>query len=222
LLNHAARYFPILEELQKYLPPNGKVVEIGSGSVGMGEFWSLPFVGCDLSFAHPPHAPMQPVICSAEALPFPDCHFDAVISSDVLEHIDPKRRRKVVSEIVRVTRTVAIVAYPCGQAAWALDQELYWHYKTRRLPLPNWLQEHMLHPFPDETLFTDLPGGWKMRIIHNESLRFHSWVMRAEIRRAWNYSFRMALRMAPGLVRRFLRYANREPCYRTIVVMTRG
>jgi methyltransferase family protein len=220
-LNHAARYFPILNELRKHLPPNGNVVEIGSGSIGIGEFWSRPFVGCDLSFVGAPRVPLLPVICSADALPFRNQQFDALVASDVLEHIPPIQRSRVVSEIFRVTRTVAIIGYPCGPHAWALDRDLHSYYRRRNLQAPQWLQEHMANPFPDDTLFLDAPSGWKKKVIPNENLRFHFWMMRAETYRVWAHSFRLALSLAPGLVRRLLLRANAAPYYRQIFVFTR-
>ena len=222
MLNRAARYFPILKELKTHLPPGGKVVEIGSGSIGIGEFWSHPFVGCELKFDPPPVPPMLPVIGSAAALPFPDQYFDASVASDVMEHIPPDLRDQVVSEIFRVTRTIAIIGYPSGQGAWESDKELHKHYVSRKLPPPVWLQEHMLSPFPDEHLFHTVPPGWDKKVINNESLRFHSWMMRTEMHTLWNKVFRRTLRHAPGLVRWSLQYANGEPYYRQIFVFTRA
>jgi len=98
---------------------------------------------------------------------------------------------------------------------------LYRDYQSRNLPPPVWLQEHMLHPFPDENLFGDLPTTWKRKIIPNETLRFHYWMMRKEMFRPWDYSFRLLLRMVPRFVERFLRRVNREPAYRKIFVLTR-
>jgi hypothetical protein len=90
------------------------------------------------------------------------------------------------------------------------------------MPPPTWLEEHMLNPFPDEKLLLDVPLGWEKTVIHNENLRFHFWMMRAETHRVWYYSFRLALLVAPGLVRWLLRYANTDPYYRQIFVFTRA
>lgn len=221
MLNRAARYFPILSELRQHLPPGGSVLEIGSGSIGIGEFWSQPFVGCELSFDPPPVGPMRPVIGSAAALPFPDESFDAVIASDVMEHIPPELRHQVTSEIFRVTRRIAIVGYPSGKQAWELDRQLREHYLSRNLPPPIWLEEHMQAPFPDEGLFHDVPAGWDMKVLNNESLRFHRWMMHAEMHQLVNRAFRRTLRTAPGMVRWMLEFANRKPYYRQIFVLTR-
>jgi predicted SAM-dependent methyltransferase len=221
LLNHAARYFPILRELREHLQPGGKLVEIGSGPVGIGEFYSHPFVGCDVSFSEPPKKPMEPVVCSADQLPFLDQSFDAVIASDVMEHIVPDKRRQVVTEIFRITRRIAIVGFPCGPKAREMDEKLYQHYQNRNRTPPLWLEEHMLNPFPEESLFAKIPDGWRIKVISNENLRFHYWMMRAETCKFWDYSFRTTLRVAPTLVRSLLDRFNGDPSYRKIFVFTR-
>jgi ubiquinone/menaquinone biosynthesis C-methylase UbiE len=154
-------------------------------------------------------------------LPFKDNAFDAVIVSDVMEHVPPRQQRQVVSEVLRVARKMVVFGYPCGQAAFELDQKLHGDYQSRHLPPPVWLEEHMLHPFPGEDLLSALPTEWKLEVIPNESLRFHYWMMRAEMFRLWNYSFRLMLRIMPRLVERLLQHANREPSYRKIFVLTR-
>ena len=221
MLNRAARFFPILRELKYQLPAGGALLEVGSGSLGLGEFWSGPFVGCDVTFASRPVKNMRAVRCSGERLPFEDSAFDAVVVSDVMEHVPPAMRKRVVAEVLRVARKVVVFGYPCGPAAFELDQKLYRDYQRRNLSPPGWLEEHMLHPFPDESLLTELPAEWKRSVIPNESLAFHYWMMRTEMFRLWNWSFRLVLIVIPGFVEAFLRRANREPSYRKIFVLTR-
>ena len=221
MLNRAARFFPILQELKPHLPSGGSLVELGSGSLGLGEFWAGPFVGCDITFSSRPAKNMRAVLCSGYQLPFKDHAFDAVVVSDVMEHVAPGQRKAVVVEALRIARKVVIFGYPCGPAAFELDQKLYRDYQSRNLPPPVWLEEHMLHPFPDEDLFVELPAGWRKKTIPNESLRFHYWMMRTEMFRLWDYSFRLLLRITPGFVERGLQSVNREPSYRKLFVLTR-
>lgn len=164
---------------------------------------------------------MRAVVCAGHQLPFEDRAFDAVVISDVMEHVLPEQRKQVLAEALRVTRKVVVCGYPCGPAAFALDQELYRHYKSRNLQPPPWLEEHMQYPFPDESLFAELPPGWTERMIPNETLQFHDWMMRSENSLLWNYTFRLALRTAPRLVEHLLERANREPSYRKIFILTR-
>jgi hypothetical protein len=221
LLNRAARFFPILRELKRHLPKGGTLLEVGSGSIGVGEFWKGSFVGCDVNFSGRPVKHMRAVLCSGHQLPFKNGAFDAMVVSDVMEHVPPALRQCVVNETLRVARKVVVFGYPCGPKAFAVDEELYQRYKQRNLAAPVWLEEHMLYPFPDESLFSELPAGWARRVIPNETLEFHAWLMRTEMFRPWDYSFRLLLRIMPRLVERFLDRANSEPSYRKIFVLTR-
>jgi hypothetical protein len=128
---------------------------------------------------------------------------------------------QVVVEALRVARKLAVFGYPCGNAAFDLDQKLHRDYQSLNIPPPVWLEEHMLYPFPNEDLLMDLPHGWNSEIIPNESLKFHYWMMKTEMSQAWNLSFRLMLRMMPGFAESLLQLVNREPSYRKIFVVTR-
>jgi len=221
LLNRAARFFPILRELKAHLADGDSLLEVGSGYLGVGEFWRGSFVGCDVAFSLPPVKNMRAVRCSGLALPFRNSAFDAVVVSDVIEHVPTDARKPFITEVLRVARKRVVFGYPCGKAAFALDRKLYEDYKCRNLPAPLWLEEHMLRVFPDEHLLDDLIGGWRKKGRPNESLAFHYWMMKAERLRFWDYLFRAALLIAPGTVERLLRYADYEPAYRKIFVLTR-
>jgi SAM-dependent methyltransferase len=216
VLNRAARYFPIVRELEKQLGETDSILEVGSGPYGLGQFYHRHFMGCDVGFAIQPRKPMTPVVATATQLPFADGSFDFVIVSDVLEHVPPDQRRTVIREALRVTRKVAVFGFPCGQQAFECDRKLADLYDRQKRDSPVWLKEHLQHPFPTEQLFEDLSREWKVWGFGNENLDFHLSMMRREMHRLWSYFFLLSLAVLPRLVEYLLRRADSEPFYRRI------
>ena len=223
MLNRAARYFPILREMRRTvgISRGSRVLEVGSGSIGLGEFYPFQFVGCDVGFVGRPRSPMLAVKCSGTKLPFRDRSFDAVVVSDVMEHVPPEWREEIVREALRVSCRLAVIAYPSGAAAFDADRRLRRDYLRRKVRPPVWLDEHMMHPFPERDLFARLPAGWRVEELPNERLSFHYRMMRMEMYRPLNYLFRMGLLALPGMVEWLLRRADGEPTYRKIFVLCR-
>jgi len=164
---------------------------------------------------------MRPVIATATGLPFGDESFDAVVVSDVLEHVPPEHRAAVIQEALRVMRRVAVFAFPCGSQAFDYDRKLAETYDREQQIRPVWLQEHMQFSFPTEQLFEHLHRQWTVTTFGNENLDVHYWIMRKEMHRLWNYVFAIMLAALPGVVEYILRRADREPYYRRIVVVRR-
>lgn len=205
--------------LEQHLNGNDAVLEIGSGSVGLGKFYKSPFVGCDVVFAIEPQPPMSAVVANASRLPFSDLSFDAVIASDVLEHVPPESRKKVIEESLRVARKLAIFGFPSGTEAFDCDRRLGDVYDRRHLVRPPWLDEHMCHGFPAKELFDEFGADWHLSSFGNESIGFHFWMMNRELSPAWNFAFRRLLALAPKITESVLRRLDREPYYRRIVVL---
>ena len=220
LLDRAARYFPIRRLLREHTSPGDSLLEVGSGPFGIGWFHRRAFVGCDLEFELPPTPPLVPVIARAHRLPFPDASFDAVVLSDVLEHVDPAARADVLREALRVTRKLAVIGFPCGPDALSVDRSLYEEYRRRGVSPPRWLEEHMRNGLPDEHVVEELPGAWNVFTCGNESVRFHEWMMTSQLSFARRAAFRAALMLVPAVVERLLRYADGTPPYRRIFAVT--
>ena len=222
MLNWAARYYPILRALKQHgLLTEGSLLEIGSGPRGIGTFRKVPFTGCDIHFPDPPIWPMTAVTASAADLPFADRSFDAIVASDVLEHVPPELRDRVIAEALRVGRRLVIFGFPCGLEAHRADEDLRRLYLSQHVEVPGWLDEHMLAPFPEPAHFRNLPG-WTVVQFGNENLDFHLWMMRQEFSRAFVRLSGVARRGAPWLLESLLRRADRPPFYRQIFVMSRA
>jgi SAM-dependent methyltransferase len=223
MLNWAARYFPILRALKPQLAEAGTLLEIGSGAVGIGMFRPYRFVGCEIKFVFPPQRPMMPVVASATGLPFADQSFDAVVCSDVLEHVPPDFRNSVIQESLRVAGKVAIFGFPSGGAASEYDARLARFYERKGQDCPAWLREHFQYqPLPTAKLFEQLPPGWSVSCIDNENVAFHNWVMETEMYRLFIHAYRILLKLVPGLMETLLRRADRAPYYRKIFVVQRA
>ena len=221
MLNWAARYYPIIRILKTYgLYDSASLLEIGSGSIGIGRFRKVPFVGCDISFTSKPAWPMTPMIASAAQLPVKNNEFDVVLASDVLEHIPPDQRQAVIDETLRVARKLVIFGFPCGEPAWESDRALLQTYLKKNLPPPEWLTEHMEAKFPGPELFSEI-DGWEIQSYDNESISFHSWLMRREMSRLFVKASSISMRIAPFFIEALLRKADRNPVYRKIFVLSR-
>jgi Methyltransferase domain len=221
MLNWAARYYPIVRILKTHgLFDDASLLEIGSGPVGIGRYRKVPFVGCDLSFAFEPEWPMTPITASATNLPVKNNEFDVVLASDMLEHVPPAMRKTVIGECLRVARKLVIFGFPCGPLAWESDKALFNTYLEANLEPPEWLAEHMDAPFPDADVFQKV-DGWDVHRVGNESISFHSWMMKREMTGRFGRASSIALRHVPSLVETLLRRADRPPYYRQIFVLSR-
>ncbi|MCU1301035.1 MAG: hypothetical protein JWQ87_1319 [Candidatus Sulfotelmatobacter sp.] len=222
MLNWAARYYPILRALKPQLSKGDSLLEIGSGSVGIGMFYRARFVGCEIKFADPPKAPMLPVVASAMNLPFEDRSFEGVVVSDVLEHVPPGLREVVIKETLRVASKIAIFGFPSGNKALEYDLKLAEIYDRSPQGRPEWLDEHLRYqPFPTAALFDELPPEWTVSSFDNENVGFHNWVMKQEMYRLGRRIFRVLLTFLPQQMESLLRRVDREPYYRKIVVAQR-
>ncbi len=183
LLNQFVRYVEIANIIAggEY----NKLLEVGSGTRGIGEYTSKPFVGCDLVFMDHSqrlqtiHPRMKPVAADGLALPFKGRSFELVISSDVLEHIQPALRAEAVRELCRVASRLVILSFPCGERAFDCDYRLRKFYRKLRKATPEWLNDHLKRGFPDEKeIASHLCGlGLDFRIKGNENLWLHYLIM---------------------------------------------
>ncbi len=186
MLNQLLRYYPVLEMLARNSPQT--ILEVGSGSTGLGKYVDFQFIGVDENFTDysgtpQPIAPnMTPVVARASQLPFADESFDMVICVDTLEHILPAEREQTVMELLRVTSHTLFLSCPCDQHSQDHDRALRDYLTRKRIPVPGWLDEHLNLEVPRKEELLDLVSrqNFTCTIVKNEGLPVHSMIMKSE------------------------------------------
>lgn len=245
MISQLVRYAPVISLIGDTRPR--RILEVGSGSQGLGKFLARRFVGAEKDFTdytgseRRPSPWMLPVRAEAARLPFAAGTFDLVVLLDVLEHVPPRARAEFVGECIRVACGTIAVGFPCGTLAGAHDREFDRWLRERGLPRPGWLREHLEQPFPTveevETMFSN--SATRVRLLENAWLPIHRLLMRWEAVEprtrysaalsellaptAWNWTTHRGvtnlLRMAVRPMWPLLRFLNRRPGYRKLLII---
>ncbi len=144
----ALRYLPIVDIIKKSCSEPYSILEVGSAGLGIAPYIEKRVVGSDLEFPPPIHPDLIPVKASALNLPFSNSSFDVVISSDMIEHIEPKNRKNTVEEIIRVAKHIACIAVPSGELAQKQDEWLNKHYEMKLGTKYKFLSEQVTYGLP--------------------------------------------------------------------------
>lgn len=237
MLNQLARFAPVAERMSDR--PPGRLLDVGAGSEGITPWlapgWSATALDADwddYGSASRIDSRAERITGDARALPFADASFDAVVCLDVLEHIPPGDRPKVLGELRRVCAGRLLVACPTGELALETDRRLAERYRARGADAPAWLTEHLAHglPEPQELAAAGRPGD-RIELVGVESIRAHRVLIRLESRFATATALGLLARLlAPALtgprsrdprpaLMHVLRGRDRGPTYRTLAVV---
>lgn len=241
MLNHVLRYAPVLSELDER--PPSSLLEVGSGSRGIAPYLTpaIPLTLCDVAFddygSDRPAAPLagtSRIVGSVLDLPFATASFDTVLALDLLEHLPSADRARALAELGRVAGRRLIVGCPTGQPALRADRWLARFIGRLGRPLPGWLTEHLCNGFPEPAELTALAErGGRATVLANEWATSHALVCALEATPLlWRVPLTVgsllqrarggALEPLAAAVLRLLSAGDREPRYRTIVIVDRA
>jgi SAM-dependent methyltransferase len=114
-------------QVARELQPGARVLDVGAGEAPYAElFTQVDYRTTDWEHSVHPGARRADYIGSADNLPVPSTAFDAVINTQVLEHVAEPAR--VVSELYRVLRPGGRL-YISVPLAWELHEEPYDFYR---------------------------------------------------------------------------------------------
>lgn len=132
--------------------PQGSILEVGPGPLGLGCCLPYRFVGVDPWYPEKPIVHQQAVRGSGLALPFQNESFDYVLCIEVLEHLPEAWRGEMVAEMCRVARRHVIITHPHGRLARLGDRFLGVCYDILKIfgkGRPWWLVEHLQNSYPN-------------------------------------------------------------------------
>ncbi len=211
--------------LDRFGCPEGGVLDVGGYPGHLAAFLPRQRVTfCDLIEGEISHSPY--VRGSAAALPFPDNAFPVVSCCDVLEHVPPAGRRRVLDELLRVASLAVVVAGPFDDPGVAEAEKIVSDYYQSL-----WHEEH---PWLAEHLDLGLPGaeevtGWAaergLPAVSLPNGYLHHWTLMM-------FANHLTLSMPgfPEMYQHFNKYynlyffpeSNREPSYRRVIYIQKA
>jgi predicted SAM-dependent methyltransferase len=150
----ALRYLPIVDEIKK-MDKKIKILEVGSGGLGIVPYLKKQVTGADSRFEEPFHPLLKKIKANAMKLPFESNSYDVVLTVDMLEHLEKKDREKAIEEMFRVAKKEVIIAVPCGKMAYEQDVLLDRYYREKRGESFHFLKEQINFGLPDKKSMCD-------------------------------------------------------------------
>lgn len=218
----ALRYLPIIDQIRKSELLDKPILEMGSGSLGIAPYLGKPITGVDVDFSGPQIDLVTKIRGSATKLPIVGQSFETVIMVDVLEHLTIQSRFQAIKEAVRVTKTLLVIATPCGNLSEEEDVYLSRYYQKIYGKSFPFYKEHLKHGLPscewlDATINKiALESGRQIstQVEGNINLKLHRFLMKGWMTK--NFIVDIVFRKLFLLFIPIMLLFNKEPTYRKI------
>lgn len=221
----ALRYAPVIIEIKKTKLQNSKILEIGSGSLGITPYLKKRIDAVDINFSGPKSPYINKIKANAWELPFRKNLYDVSISVDVIEHIPPNLRKKSIYEMFRVTNKLAVIVVPTSEQSERQDKELQLRWNKIFKIKNQFLDEHVKNGLPkNEQMLVyidkakrDLKKQAKVKSYSNLNLTVRSSIMKTWITKN-KYLYYFYLKGLLFLIP-ILKYCNFGKTYRRVFVI---
>jgi len=150
---------------------NAKILDVGGYQGNLGAFVNKQVTILDVFDVKGKNY----VKGDARKLNFPDNYFDGVVCIEVLEHIKKEDRLKVISELVRVSKDLIILACPVYTEEIAKVEKFATNFFKDRIGTAHpWLREHEEYGLPRESqIYKELSEKVKSLQILGNHPAFH-------------------------------------------------
>ena len=221
----ALRYSPVVAAIYNAHLEESKILEVGSGSLGITPYFKREIDGVDIDFSGPKSPFLKQIKATAMRMPFKKNSYDVVISVDTLEHIKKEDREEAIFEIVKIAKRMAVIVVPVGALSEEQDMRLANRWSQIFKNRNQFLEEHVENGLPktDEILTSidqslrKLSKTGKITSSPNLNLYIRSILMKSWISKSkFLYAFYMKgfLLLLP-----LLKLANFGACYRRVIVL---
>lgn len=221
----ALRYFSVIDIIRKDKLDVGKMLEVGSGDLGITPYLKKKVVGLDIEFTDNSYELLKKVKFNGKDFPFKDNEFCITISVDNIEHIPKDRRKDFIREMLRVTDNTLILVVPYGQLSYRHDAKLSDYFYRVNKKTDKFLNEHINNGLPEmDDLILMLKTSSEslnrnIKIIENKkilNLKLRYFIMKCKIskNKFLNILYYIFLFFLP--LRNLFNFGN---CYRRIIYL---
>ena len=144
----ALKYAPVVSEIKKRGLTSSKILEIGLGPLGITPYLKTQIGAPDIDFSGLKSNLPAKIKVRGEKFSFKANSYDVSVSVDSLENIPFMNREKAVFEMLRVTKKLAIIVVPCGEASEDQDKQLRNHWNKIFNKKNQYLEEHIKNGLP--------------------------------------------------------------------------
>lgn len=216
-IDAAVRYYPVVEFLKRENREGKTVLEVGSGTKGLAEYYTGKVVGVDSDFSKTEGDRLKNITLVEAAItkiPFKDGIFKYVVCMDTLEHLPKNIRQKAIQELLRVTKSdgIMLVGFPSSNLSSTFEKAINNFFKLVQGRDHPWLTEHIANGLPEvKELKFELSSMKSIKIYGNCNLFI--WFLMHLFFTVLN------LKMGQRLFYKFAKALNLPPYYRKLIVI---
>ena len=163
-----------------------QILDVGGGSEYMQQQLDTLNISYELTVLDilPKPANMKAKYIQGDAtnMPFENNEYDIVISTDVLEHIPTKSKKKFVEECVRVSSDLFILAAPFNTPGVDEAEVVVNEFNIKLFGTPqNWLEEHLRLGKPNLSLVREVLNEKKIYYIDFGTQNITTWLLNTHL-----------------------------------------